>query len=345
MKKDKRILIFIGTIKKVANCGESMKNHLFIERFREVFDKVITVDVWAPKKHPWNVLKMVLIALTHPHTQIAMSVSISTGDKILHWLQSLGCDNVYYWAVGGTMHLRMKDHHLDPNPYKQLKAIYVQSPRIVQGLKEFGITNVIHVNNSKRIDYIPSISDRNNEKVRFVFLSRVHPDKGCAMIVNCVRRLNEQGYNSRFCVDFYGKIDEKYSDFLPMIASTNNVSYKGFLDLTCRQGYDTLAMYDMMLFPTYWDGEGFPGVVIDAYIAGIPIIASNWSCNEEVVDGSTGVIIPHHNEDALYRAMKTAIDGGFNLKQLAGNCQKKAREYDNRCVLSEENLRKIGFIQ
>ena len=50
MSKNKP-LVFVGTIKKVPNCGESMKNHLFIERFREVYDKVITVDVFAPKKH------------------------------------------------------------------------------------------------------------------------------------------------------------------------------------------------------------------------------------------------------------------------------------------------------
>ena len=144
-------LVFIGTIKKVANCGESMKNHLFIERFREVFDKVITVDVWAPKKHPWNILKMVLVAITHRNTPVVMSVSISTGDKILHWLQKLGCKNIYYWAVGGTMHLRLEEPQFDPEPYKKLKAIYVQSPQIVEGLKKFGINNAIHVN-----DWMPA---------------------------------------------------------------------------------------------------------------------------------------------------------------------------------------------
>lgn len=343
--RNKKTLVFIGTIKKVANCGESMKNHLFIERFREVFDKVITVDVWAPKKHPWNILKMVLVAITHRNTPIAMSVSIVTGDKILHWLQALGCKNIYYWAVGGTMHLRMEDCNINPEPYKKLKAIYVQSPQIIEGLKKFGITKAIHVNNSKRIDYIPNITGRNNDKVRFVFLSRVHPDKGCAMIANSAKRLNELGYHDKFVVDFYGKIDERYGDFLPMIEPIDNVNYKGFLDLTNNKGYDTLATYDMMLFPTYWDGEGFPGIVIDAYISGVPIIASNWSCNEEVVDEKTGVIIPHHNEEALFETMKAVLDGKYDLKQMAAECQTIAKEYDNRYVLSVEKLRQIGFIK
>lgn len=340
----KKNLVFVGTIKKVANCGESMKNHLFIDRFREIFDRIITVDIVSPKKRPWCIAKLVWVVLTHPNWPIAMSVSISTGDKVMHLLQKLGCNNIYYWAVGGTLHEKLATGNYDLEPYKKLKAIYVQSPRIVEGLKKLGINNAIHVNNSKRIDFIPEISKRNNDKVRFVFLSRVHPDKGCAMIVNCAKRLNELGYHSKFNVDFYGKIDEKYSDFLPMIKNIDNVNYKGFLDLTTNKGYDTLASYDMMLFPTYWDGEGFPGIVIDAYISGVPIIASNWSCNEDVVDEKTGVIIPHHNEKALFEAMKAVLDGKYDLKQMSVDCQARAKEYDNRNVLSVEHLRQIGFI-
>lgn len=344
MSKNKT-LIFVGTIKKVANCGESMKNHLFIDRFREVFDRVITVDIVTPKKRPWCIAKMVMAILTHPHCPVAMSVSIDTGDKVLHLLQKLGCKNIYYWAVGGTLHEKLSKGKYDLEPYKKLKAIYVQSPRIVEGLKRLGVNNAIHVNNSKRIDYIPDISKRNNDKVRFVFLSRVHPDKGCAMIVNSSKRLNELGYKDKFRVDFYGKIDEKYSDFLPMIKNIDNVNYKGFLDLTRNKGYDTLSSYDMMLFPTYWDGEGFPGIVIDAYISGVPIVASNWNCNEDVIDNQTGVVIPHHNEEALFETMKAVLDGKYDLKQMANVCQARAKEYDNRNILSVEHLRQIGFVK
>ena len=341
----KKNLVFIGTIKKVANCGESMKNHLFIERFREVFDRVITVDVFQPRKRPLCIVRMVLVILMHPRCPVALSVSIDTGDKILHLLQRLGCNRIYYWAVGGTLHEKLASGKYEIEPYRKLKAIYVQSPKIVAGLRELHIENVYHVNNSKRIDDIPDISGRNNDKISFLFLSRIHPDKGCAMIINCAKRLNEIGLNHRFVVDFYGKIDDIFDGFMTMIESVDNVHYKGFLDLTSDKGYDVLATYDMMLFPTYWEGEGFPGVVIDAYIAGVPIIASNWNCNEEVIDASTGIIIPHHDEEALFVAMKNTIIDGSQLKRLARNCQERAREYDNRQVLSEKNLKLIGFLQ
>ena len=30
-----------------------------------------------------------------------------------------------------------------------------------------------------------------------------------------------------------------------------------------------------MLFPTYWHGEGFPGIVIDAFVAGLLVVATD----------------------------------------------------------------------
>ena len=61
----------------------------------------------------------------------------------------------------------------------------------------------------------------------------------------------------------------------------------------------TLSEYDVMLLPTYWGGEGFPGAVIDAFSAGIPIVISNWRDNAEfVTDGKTGLLVePRDVED------------------------------------------------
>lgn len=339
----KKTLIFIGPLKKTPDNGVAMKNHLFVNRFKEVFDKVIAIDGDKPSKRPWCIAELVVATLFHPHATIAVSFSVMTGDKVLRLLRKLRRKNVYYWAVGGTLHERIVELGYDLETYRRLDAIYVQSEKIVKGLNELDIRNSIQVNNSKRIDYYPQLHKKNERFKKFVFFSRVHPDKGCQMIVNCANRLNDLGYHDRFLVDFYGAIDKDYQDFQNVIAAVPNVSYKGFLNVQKDEGYDTLSTYDIMLFPTYWRGEGFPGVVIDAYIAGLPIISSNWSCNEEVVDEETGIIIPHHDEESLFKEMKKVLDNDYDLDQMSIECQKRASQYDNRVVLSVENLKKIGF--
>lgn len=338
-----KVLIFVGPIKKIPDNGVAMKNHLFIERFKEVFDKVIAIDGDKPKKRPWCIVELVLATLLHPQATIAVSFSVMTGDKVLRLFRRLNRKNIYYWAVGGTLHQRLVELGYDLETYKNLDAIYVQSEKIVHGLEALGINNSIKVDNSKRIDYYPVIHSKKNDKKKFVFFSRVHPDKGCQEIIQCTKRLNDLGY--MFIVDFYGALDKDYKDFPSRIADIPNISYKGYLDVTKKEGYDVLATYDVMLFPTYWTGEGFPGVVIDAYIAGLPIISSNWNCNEEVVDESTGIIIPHHNEEALFVAIKKVLDNEIDLDKMSQECQKRAGQYDNRVVLSEENLKRIGFIK
>jgi len=337
-----KTLIFVGPLKKTPDNGVAMKNHLFVDRFKEVFDKVIAIDGDKPKKRPWCIAQLVMATLTHPNATIAVSFSVMTGDKVLRLLRRLKRNNIYYWAVGGTLHQRLVELGYDLETYRRLDAIYVQSEKIVRGLEALDIHNSIKVDNSKRIDYYPSIPLKNRTDKKFVFFSRVHPDKGCQEIINCVKRLNDLGY--KFIVDFFGALDKDYQDFPSRIADVPNISYKGFLDVKKNSGYDTLAAYDVLLFPTYWMGEGFPGVVIDAYIAGLPIISSDWNCNEEVVDAETGIIIPHHNEDALFEAMKKVLDNEIDLDKMSQECQKRAGQYDNRVVLSEENLRKIGFI-
>jgi glycosyltransferase involved in cell wall biosynthesis len=338
-------LIFLGTIKKVANCGESMKNHLFIDRYKEVYKKVITVDLWHPRKHFYRVAWALLVVLFHPRSRVVVSISVEAADHLIRLLQLIGCKNIYYWAVGGTLHKRIIELGLSPETYKKVKKIYAQSDQIVEGLAKMGIYNCVKVVNSKRIEYLPDISKRDIDKVKFVFLSRVHPDKGCSLIVKAADWLNKNGYKDKFSVDFYGKFDEDYKPVLLCeMKDVDNVQYKGFLDLTNGKGYDTLAQYDMMLFPTWWDGEGFPGVIIDAYIAGVPIIASDWNCNTEVVDDEIGIIIRTQSQDDLTNSMKDVLDGKYNLKNMAKKCQERAMAYDNRNVLSIENLEKLGML-
>lgn len=338
-------LVFIGTLKKIANCGESMKNRLFIDGFKKIFDKVIVVDVYKPKKRPWCILKMIYVVLFCNYERIVVSCSTNTAYKILKLLIRLNCKNIYYWVVGGCMHETIISRQFDLSVYKQLNMLYVQSPTMVNALMSVGIENVLYVPNSKPVLCKPDIDQRDYSTIKFVFFSRIDPSKGCDMIIKNARLLNKLGYENKYSIDFYGNIDGKYKDaFTQSINGLNNVHYAGFLDVTTSCGYMTLANYNMMLFPTYYVGEGFPGIIIDAYISGVPIIASDWHFNKEIIDEKTGIIIPHHDQEALFEVMKKTIDGTYDLKVMSKNCQDRAVYYDNKYILSEDHLKEIGLI-
>ena len=158
--------------------------------------------------------------------------------------------------------------------------------------------------------------------------------------------LDVTGYADEYIVDFYGAFDTDYEEqFNDMIKGHGNINYKGFLNMLNKSGYDTLSTYDVMLFPTYWDGEGFAGVVLDANMSGLPIIASDWNMNKEVVqDGKTGFIIPVHDYKALANRMKAFINGDVDLLSMKQNCLEYVKQFDYRKVVTRELLQNLGLL-
>ena len=62
--------------------------------------------------------------------------------------------------------------------------------------------------------------------------------------------------------------------------------------------------HDVLLFPTYWESEGYPGIVLEALQCGRPVITTRWKSIPEVVeDGKSGILV----EPRSWVAVKEAI--------------------------------------
>ena len=111
----------------------------------------------------------------------------------------------------------------------------------------------------------------------------------------------------------------------------------GYLDLKQTGNYDLLSSYHVMLFPTYWKGEGFPGVLIDAFISGLPVIATDWAYNKEIVNhGETGFIIPTRDSEALTKVANNCIKNQEELLVMRAKSQQHAMDFDTRKILTAD---------
>ena len=119
----------------------------------------------------------------------------------------------------------------------------------------------------------------------------VNPEKGVETVFEVVDRLNAAG-SGEVTVDFYGQVEADYEErFQELLGRCPHAVFKGSLEP--GKVVETLAGYDLLLLPTFYPGEGFPGAIVEAGLAGIPVAVSLWKHNIEYVkDGETGFLIP-----------------------------------------------------
>lgn len=345
-------IIIIGRICKgrLPIGGETAKNQNLSKALSR-FCNVIELDYYNNHKRPWIFLQTLWAFVVHPKASIILSTSANNIYPLLRLFKLLGVKrNVIHWIIGGQFDKLVEKGRFDINVLNVASFHLAESHTMVCRLQKSGLQNVKHIPNFRQIPYVPDLNNslklRCNDKItRFIFLSRIMESKGVSEILDCACLLNHQGFENKYQIDFYGRIDESYTGvFENRIKEISNVNYCGILDLRNNTGYDTLSTYHAMLFPTHHPSEGMAGVLVDAMVAGVPVITSDWGHNSEIIkDGINGIIIPAKSIDALSKAMVNTIDGRINLSELSKDAQRCAEKYDASKVITQELLQELNI--
>ena len=178
----------------------------------------------------------------------------------------------------------------------------------------------------------PFLSSKAGEDLRLAFVGIVKEEKGVFILLDSLRRLNSNGNPNVRC-DFYGMISESSAArFRDELAKTKNATYGGVLDP--EMVIPTLRDYDALVLPTFYDGEGHPGVLIEAMMAGIPVVTTNFrSIPELVEDRVNGLLVAPENAKSLASAIKTIDEDRQLLAELGRRNWERRMRYDARQVV------------
>ena len=140
-----------------------------------------------------------------------------------------------------------------------------------------------------------------SEDFTFIFIGRMVRDKGINELVAAFDRLNREIPATKLLL--VGKFEDELDPVLPetkqMIENNPKIEFAGYQN----DVRPFLVASDVAVLPSY--REGFPNVVIQAGAMGLAQIVTDINgCNEVVVDGRNGLIVPKQNEEALYEAMR-----------------------------------------
>lgn len=347
--KGKKIT-FIGGVGALEDFGGELLKNKEILKMLECFNyKVNVIDTYK-SHHSINrrikVSLCILFALLFRHKDVFfVSTSFRNVYGLFRLMYYLPFNyDVVHWVIGTGVSKYTNEREVDLKYIRPVRLHIVEAQKIKDDLeKNFKLSNLMVLYNFRQIKYLPQIHKYDDDRIHFLFFSRITPPKGVDVIMSAVSTLNSNGYKDKYCIDFYGEVAPEYkAEFDRCIEANDNLDFCGTVQLREWSNYSVLARYHYMLFPTYWSGEGFPGAIIDSYIAGVPIIASDWACVPEFVeDGKTGLIIPAHDENALINVMQTAIEGRTNCMELSNNCQRKAVEFDTKNILKDSVIESI----
>lgn len=134
----------------------------------------------------------------------------------------------------------------------------------------------------------------------FCFVGRLNKDKGIVELVEAFKKID-----SAWHLVIVGGLDESApisSEVFDEINDNERIHLTGFV----RDVRPVMAMSDFLVLPSY--REGFPNVILQAGAMKLPVIATDISgCNEVVENDFNGVLVSVKSVDSLADAMKALI--------------------------------------
>ncbi len=322
-------LVFIGAINhgNPPRGGEEYKNQLLVKKIDQSFIQSKILDTYRWLKKPqvwWGLINNLFIQSREVVLISASSVSTYRLIKLMSLMRPSLMERTTYLVIGGYFPEGIRSKRFDWKYYGKLKNILVEGDLLrMTVLANSELSNVKVVPNFKTFPNLNFLSNEKlNHKFRFVFVGRISEGKGVKEILEAINILSQT--NNDFEVHFYGPLEENFE------LERENSKYRGFLDFQNDPEitYSELSEYDCMLFPTYWKGEGFPGVIIDAFVAGLPVIATDWNMNTEIIEeGINGFVIEPKSSKALADKMKFVIENREELGKISQNNLACAKDY------------------
>lgn len=216
---------------------------------------------------------------------------------------------------------------------------------------KFKITTIPHSLDTQFIHDSAIYNTYNNKKI-ISFVGRVTNEKNVHVLIKLISKFHKQSGNIH--LNIIGPLSGSWITNYPKslyvkrlqrqvkkLGLSNHVHFKGVQFGAAK--YKMLSQSDLFINPTTAREENFPMVNIEALACGVPVIATDWAGNKEIIkDGYNGFLVnvdktPGKKPKVDTKQMKDLIVRVLNDKKLLirlkKNALKSAEEYNYRKVM------------
>ena len=242
---------------------------------------------------------------------------------------------LHYVVIGGWLPQFLEKRKMLSMVLKKFDFIYVETHSMKSLLEEQGFNNIVVMPNCKELNILSEseLVYQTDKPYKLCTFSRVMKEKGIEDAVEAVKAVNRRYNDTIFSLDIYGQVDDNQTEWFNKLQKDfpEYIRYCGMVAFD--KSTDVLKNYIALLFPTYYAGEGFAGTLIDAMAAGIPVVASDWKYNSEIIkDGEVGAIYPTNDVEKLKNIIEAIyLDiEKWNLTKV--KCLEEAEKYRPKTV-------------
>ncbi len=156
------------------------------------------------------------------------------------------------------------------------------------------------------------------DEFAFVFVGRIVGDKGMNELATAMKNLSPRYPKMKLVL--VGPYEKELDPISPEAESFFLTDASTIMAGNQDDVRPYLMAADALVFPSY--REGFPNVVLEAGLLGLPSIVTDISgCNEIIVEGENGVIVPPKDAEQLQVAMEKFLSEPDLLAALATNAR------------------------
>lgn len=313
--------------------GQTVKTKIVTkETVKELGKKEVScIDTHGGVKALISAFRQALIALKYHKNIIIMPAEngLRIFAPLLVLLNLLFHRKLHYVVIGGWLPEFLKKRKKLTKALMSFDGIYVETNTMRKALEIQEFNNVYVMPNFKDLNILKEseLVYHHTEPYRLCTFSRVMKEKGIEDAVNAVKTVNEHFGRIVYTLDIYGQVDSAQTEWFNKLKSTFPLYIKYGELVPFDKSVEVLKNYFALLFPTYYEGEGFAGTLLDAMAAGVPVIASDWRYNSEIVNEKTGYVYPVHDNHAFVTTLISVGNNPELLLSKKSDCLKEAEKY------------------
>lgn len=267
--------------------------------------------------------------------------------RVFEFLNKSFGRKLHYVVVGGWLPDRLENNPTLIPSIKKLDCVYVELEQMRDKLHSLGITNAVYMPNFRKTNALRSdeLIYSTCEPYRLCTFSRILREKGIEEAMEAVRFVNNTLGRTVYTLDIYGTVEPVYQNRFNELAESFEpyISYKGFVDT--NDSTSELKSCFALLFPTFCEGEGFAGTIIDAFAAGVPVIATDWHYNSSIIRHLVdGIIYDSSKPELLGKILLELHEKPDSVNSMKVNCLERVCYFEPD-EASMPLLRELGILE